>query len=49
MAADCDAALAVNDTALASLSPEEREQFLGLMGKIIRTFDHDGEGADAAD
>ena len=44
-----DAALAVNDTALASLSPEEREQFLGLMGKIIRTFDHDGEGADAAD
>ena len=43
-----DAALAVNDTALSSLSPEEREQFLGLMGKIIRTFD-DGEGAAADD
>jgi len=43
-----DAALAVNDTALSSLSPEEREQFLGLMGKIIRTFD-DGEGAAAED
>ena len=41
-----DAALAVNDTALSSLSPEEREQFLGLMRKIIRTFD-DGEGAAA--
>ena len=43
-----DAALAVNDIALSSLSPEEREQFLGLMGKIIRTFD-DGEGAAADD
>ena len=43
-----DAALAVNDTALSSLSPEEREQFLGLMRKIIRTFD-DGEGAAADD
>ncbi|QRF68533.1 MarR family transcriptional regulator [Ponticoccus alexandrii] len=34
-----EAALAVNKSALSGLSPEERDQFLGLLSKAIQTFD----------
>ncbi|MCV0427363.1 MAG: MarR family transcriptional regulator [Roseibium sp.] len=36
-----NAASTVNDMALADLSPEEREQFIGTMQRIIRTFRED--------
>ena len=37
------AAESVNAAALSGLSPEERDQFLHLMTKIIRTFDEGEE------
>ncbi|OWU86047.1 transcriptional regulator, MarR family protein [Oceanicola sp. 22II-s10i] len=44
-----EAALSVNRSALSGLTPEERDQFLGLLAKVVETFGQHDDGPPPTD